>query len=98
VDGGRLRQSGSIVLESGPIGSYHAIRGRGLLVAAMLLEAAAYWWQPETHKSMWMVIGSGNQIPWRSAFFKALKYFLSSFIIGKTFIRTEHSLTRSGKI
>jgi hypothetical protein len=32
------------VLESGPMGSYHAARGWGLLVAAMLLEAAAYWW------------------------------------------------------
>jgi len=31
------------MLESGPMGSYHAARGWGLLVAAMLLEAAAYW-------------------------------------------------------
>jgi hypothetical protein len=28
------------------IGSSHATRGRGLLVAAVLLEAGAYWWQP----------------------------------------------------
>jgi hypothetical protein len=34
----------------------------------MLLEAAAYWWQPEAHGSMWMVVGSGNQVPWRSTF------------------------------
>jgi hypothetical protein len=25
--------------------------------AAMLLEAAAYWWQPEAHGSMWMMVG-----------------------------------------
>jgi hypothetical protein len=42
------------------MGSYHAARGWGLLVAAMLLEAAAYWWQPEADGSIWMAIGSGN--------------------------------------
>jgi hypothetical protein len=50
------------------MGSYHAARGWGLLVAAMLLEAAAYWWQPEAHESIWIAVGSGNQISWRSTF------------------------------
>ena len=35
-------------------------------------EAGAYWWQPEVHKSVWMVMGSGNQISWRSTFFHLL--------------------------
>jgi hypothetical protein len=78
------------------MGSYHAARGWGLLVAAMLLEAAAYWWQPEAHESIWMAVGSGNQVPWRSTFIKALKHFLSSFIIGRIFIRSKQLLTRSG--
>jgi hypothetical protein len=64
----------------------------------MLLEAAAYWWQLEAHGSMWMAVGSGNQVPWRSTFFKALKHFLSSFVIGRISIRTEHLFTRSGKV
>jgi hypothetical protein len=28
--------------------------------------AGAYWWQPEAYRSMWMAVGSGNQVPWRS--------------------------------
>jgi hypothetical protein len=51
------------------MGSYHAVRGWDLLVAAMLLEAAAYWWQPEAYGSMWMAVGSDNQVPWRSTHF-----------------------------
>ena len=43
---------------------------------AMLPEAAAYWWQLEAHGSMWIVVSSGNQIPWRSTFFKALFFIL----------------------
>jgi hypothetical protein len=57
------------VLESGPMGSYHAARGWGLLVATVLLEIAAYWWQPEAHRSIWMAVGSGNQVPWRNTHF-----------------------------
>jgi hypothetical protein len=45
-------------------------------VAAMLLEAEAYWWQPEAHGSMWMAVGLGNQVPWRNTFFEALSFFL----------------------
>jgi hypothetical protein len=45
----------------------------------MLPEAGAYWWQPEAHGSMWMAVGSGNQVSWRStffeAFFKAFSFF-----------------------
>jgi hypothetical protein len=55
--------------------------------AAMPPEAGAYWWQPEAHGaywwqpleahgSMWMVVGSGNQVPWRSTFFEALSFIL----------------------
>jgi hypothetical protein len=62
----------------------------------MLLEAAAYWWQPEAHGNIWMAVGSGNQVSWRSTFIEALKHFLSSFIIGRISIRSEQSLTRSG--
>jgi hypothetical protein len=64
----------------------------------MLPEAEAYWWQPEAHGSIWMAVGSGNQVPWRSTFIKALKHFLSSFIISRISIRTEYLLTRSEKI
>jgi hypothetical protein len=38
--------------------------------------AGAYWWQPEAHGSMWMAVGPGNQVPWRSTFFEALSFFL----------------------
>jgi hypothetical protein len=62
----------------------------------MLLEAAAYWWQPEAHGSIWMAVGSGNQVLWRSTFIEILKHFLSFFVIGRTFIRSEQSFTRSG--
>jgi hypothetical protein len=61
-------------------------------------EAGAYWWQPQAHGSMWMAVGSGNQVPWRSTFFEALKHFFSSFVISRTSIRTEHSFTRSRKV
>ena len=64
------------MLESGPMGKSHATTGWGLLAVAMLPEAGAYWWQPEAHGSMWMVVGSGNQVPWRSTFFEALSFIL----------------------
>jgi hypothetical protein len=35
-------------------------------------EAGAYWWQPEVHRSVWMVVGLGNQVSWRSIFFYSL--------------------------
>jgi hypothetical protein len=63
-------------------------------MAAMLLEARAYWWQPEAHGSMWMVAAQAIRFHGEA---RSLKHFLSSFVIGRTSIRSEQTLTRSGK-
>jgi len=63
----------------GPSGSNRATRGWGLLVAA---------------RSAWKHVDGGRLRQSGSM----AKHFLSSFVIGRTSIRSEQSLTRSGKI
>ena len=90
-----IRNLVTFLLESGPMGSSHATRGWGLLVAA----TRSSWRLLVAARSPWKHVGD-NRLRQSDSMAKhfSLQYFFSFFIIGRISIRTEYLLTRFRKI